>query len=76
MAIDASKPFWVIQCNRRIAWKWLARSIQENSIEILNVAGPRASRWGDGYVKSQQILARLLQEIDPQRWTQPPADFG
>jgi|688.fasta_scaffold00074_61 hypothetical protein len=76
MAIQARKPFWVIQCNRRITWKWLAKSIQEHSIEILNVAGPRASRWDDGYSKSQQVLARLLQEIDPSRWTQPPADGG
>jgi hypothetical protein len=75
MAIQANKPFWVIQCNRRITWKWLARSIHDHSIAILNVAGPRASRWDDGYSKSQQILARLLREIDPS-WIQPPTDCG
>lgn len=45
----------------------LREFVQVNRIEILNVAGPRASQWPKGYAFAMQILTKFL------RWNSRPA---
>jgi Circularly permutated YpsA SLOG family len=33
---------------------------EENSIEILNIAGPRASKWPQGYSYVRDLVQRLI----------------
>lgn len=38
----------------------LAKLVRDNSVEVLNVAGPRASEWPAGYDYASRVLERFL----------------
>lgn len=48
-----------------LAAEMLAQFVRANRIEILNVAGPRASQWPDGYDFARQVLQNFLQASSP-----------
>jgi hypothetical protein len=41
----------------------LIQFIRANSVEILNIAGPRASQWNKAYESALLITSRLIQKI-------------
>jgi Circularly permutated YpsA SLOG family len=43
------------------------RFIQDNNIETLNVAGPRASGWGDGYHFAADVVSRVIGRLAPEQ---------
>jgi Circularly permutated YpsA SLOG family len=45
------------------AAKLIADFVRNNRIEILNVAGPRQSEWGEGYDYASQALEAFLNSI-------------
>jgi hypothetical protein len=54
LVIDASKVS-VVEAAAEIA-----RFVEEHDIKVLNVAGPRASGWADGYRYAVETLRELL----------------
>lgn len=61
-AISLGKPYFVIRyfSDYHDAEKWL-KSMK--NLKVLNIAGPRASEWPEGYEKSRLILERLLASL-------------
>ena len=44
------------------ASKWISKFVRENGIRILNVAGPRASEWPEGYNYAFKVVDRFLSD--------------
>lgn len=54
IVIDAS------QTDAADAVSTLNTFLRDNAIDVLNIAGPRASEWPDGYDYAARVLERLL----------------
>ena len=54
------KPWLALDPRERGALKSAGRWLEETGAETLNVAGPRASRWAEGYPLAKSFLAALL----------------
>jgi hypothetical protein len=46
-----------------VAAKTVLKFIDDNRIETLNVAGPRASRWSGGYCFARAVVGRVMREL-------------
>jgi Circularly permutated YpsA SLOG family len=38
----------------------VGKFIQENGIKVLNVSGPRASKWDNGYRFAQEVIGSVI----------------
>jgi Circularly permutated YpsA SLOG family len=45
-----------------VAAEAVLKFIEDNRIETLNVAGPRASRWNDGYRFALAVIGQVIEE--------------
>jgi hypothetical protein len=45
------------------AAKAILKFVEDNGIEVLNVAGPRASGWADGYCFAFNVISGVLREL-------------
>jgi hypothetical protein len=64
MCISEKKPFIVLdakQIDTIRAAKVIRRFVEENEIQVLNVAGPRLSGWADGHAFALAVLEGVLQ---------------
>jgi hypothetical protein len=53
-----------------VAAERVLRFIEDNNIETLNVAGPRASGWGDGYHFAADVVSRVIGRLAPKQSAQ------
>jgi len=70
LCVREKKPFVVLDASRiteAAAAAALSRLIEENAIEVLNVAGPRASGWPQGHGFAMRVVAQLLASGRTQR---------
>lgn len=51
-------PFFIDECMEDLLY-----FLKNNSIEILNIAGPRVSQWGKAYESALLITSRLIRKI-------------
>lgn len=64
LCIREKKPFIVldaVQISTERASSAVLRFIEENEIEILNVAGPRASGWPEGYDFARGVIGGVIE---------------
>ncbi len=47
----------------RYASEMISKFVRENGIQILNVAGPRASEWAEGYEYALEVVDRFLADL-------------
>jgi hypothetical protein len=50
-----------------LAAEAVLRFIEDNNIETLNVAGPRASGWGDGYRFAADVVSTVIGRLAPEQ---------
>jgi hypothetical protein len=61
------KPCLVVDPGEENALETAASWLEQKSPEILNVAGPRASRWPEGYAVSVAFLLMLFERLSARR---------
>ncbi|MGH8701440.1 MAG: putative molybdenum carrier protein [Burkholderiales bacterium] len=64
--VEHGKPFELINATRagpRDAALKLADFVDRNRLSVLNVAGPRASKWGGAYAFARATVKHLLEAI-------------
>lgn len=69
MCIREKKPFVVLDATQIVESRAVAailRFVDENEIRVLNVAGPRASHWEQGYGFALSVLGAVI-AATPQR---------
>lgn len=69
--VEHGKPFELIDGARigpQDAALKLADFIERNRLAVLNVAGPRASKWREGYRYAHATLKHLLAGVRPRRY--------
>jgi hypothetical protein len=54
------KPFTVVQVDQEIDCDVISRWLEEHDIQILNIAGPRLSKYPDIYLETKKLLMELL----------------
>ena len=57
------KPFFVVDVSESVDVAAVAEWLRANTIEVLNVAGPRASQQPDTYANAAAFLRELLQHV-------------
>ena len=66
---DARKPLLIVdraKTSEAAAAAAILKFVKANSIGVLNVAGPRASGWSDGFDVALEVISRVLEnEIRP-----------
>ena len=63
---EHAKPCELIDRNKVAADEAAARAlafVRERNIQVLNIAGPRASEWPDGYDFALRVLSSFLREL-------------
>jgi Circularly permutated YpsA SLOG family len=63
--VEHGKPFELVDATHtrpRDAALKLAAFIERNRVSVLNIAGPRASKWTEGYQYARATLRQLLSE--------------
>jgi hypothetical protein len=63
LCIREKKPFIVLdatQISESRAAAAILRFVEENEIQVLNVAGPRASGWAEGYAFALAVLGDVI----------------
>jgi predicted Rossmann-fold nucleotide-binding protein len=58
-----NKPYFVADINKNIELSKIHNWLMENNIEILNIAGPRASKQPDIYDKTKPIIKNMINII-------------
>jgi hypothetical protein len=67
LCIREKKPFVVLdatQISESRAAAVIVRFVEENEIQMLNVAGPRASGWGEGYAFAVAVVGAAIGTLD------------
>ena len=54
------KPFLVVQVDQEMNCGAINKWLEEHDIQILNIAGPRQSKYPDIYLKTKNLLTELL----------------
>jgi hypothetical protein len=54
------KPFLVVQVDQKMDCGAINKWFEEHDIQILNIAGPRQSKYPDIYLKTKNLLMELL----------------
>ena len=54
------KPFLVVQVDQKMDCGVINKWLEEHDIQILNIAGPRQSKYPDIYLKTKTFLMELL----------------
>jgi hypothetical protein len=60
------KPFIVLDATRiseAAAAKAIMRFIEEHEIKVLNVAGPRLSKWAEGYGFATAVVGEVIRRV-------------
>jgi hypothetical protein len=60
------KPFIVLdatQIAESAAAAAIVRFIEEHDIQVLNVAGPRLSRWAQGYALAFTVVSEVIRRV-------------
>ena len=63
-ARDLGRPFLVLDPRRPEAAEVAAGWIGSQGVSTLNVAGPRASEWSDGYAATYSLISELIRRLD------------
>ncbi len=54
------KPFLVVQVDQEMDCGAINKWFEEHDIQILNIAGPRQSKYPDIYLKTKNLLMKLF----------------